>query len=233
MTNARFWNLSSPKSPTRLAEWVSGEMDLEGIVCPLHDGHRAGGKRLTDLSVALPGRTVQDFVWTWYSECLVRDRVLKLFELSGFTGYDVKPARAKYKRASEGQPPVLRELIVTGWAGMASPESGIRLVERCEGCGHTVYSGSNNSGALIDVTQWDGSDFFIVWPLPAFIFVTDRVAQVIRDNRLTGAVLTQPNDLDLSGGLLRSFSPGQLSDSMPEERARQLGASLGRTRKRG
>jgi len=227
MAQARFWNLYAPKSQTRRAEWVSGEVGVEGILCPLHEGHRAGGKRLTDLSITLPGGTVQDFVWTWQSECLVQDRVVEMFEAKGFTGYDVRPARARFKRSVGREPPRLWELIVTGWGGMASKESGIKLIERCEGCGHTVYSGSSNPGALIDVSQWDGSDFFIVWPLPKFIFVTDRVAQVIRENRLTGAMLTQPKDLDLSGGLLGTFSPGRLSDWMPEERARQLGAVLG------
>ena len=106
---------------------------------------------------------------------------------------------------------------------MASAESGIGLLKRCEGCGHTVYTGSDNPGRLIDVCQWDGSDVFIVWPLPKFIFVTDGVAQVIRDNRLTGVVLRQPRDLDLSGG----FSPGRLSYWMPADRARELGAALG------
>ncbi|MCE5268915.1 MAG: hypothetical protein LLG00_13640 [Planctomycetaceae bacterium] len=227
MAQIKFWNLRSPPSTIRLAEWASGEMDLEGIVCPIHEGHRAGGKRLTDLSIALPRRTIRDFVWTWHSECVLQDRVLELFKKHGFTGFDVKPVKAKFKRVSDCQIPRLWELLVSGWAGMASPESGITLIERCEGCGHTVYSGSNNSGTLIDISQWDGSDFFIVWPLPRFIFVTDRVAQAIRDNRLTGAVLTEPKALDLSGGLLGSFSPGRLSDALPDERARQLGTALG------
>lgn len=227
MAQARFWHLYAPKSHTRWAEWASGEVEVEAILCPLHEGHRAGGKRLTDLSITLPGGRVQDFVWTWYSECLVQDRVVEIFQAKGFTGYDLRPVRARFKRSVGREPPRLWELIVTGWGGMASKESGIKLIERCEGCGRTVYSGSSNPGALIDVSQWDGSDFFIVWPLPKFIFVTDRVAQAIRENRLTGAMLTQPKDLDLSGGLLGTFSPGRLSDWMPEERARQLGAVLG------
>jgi len=227
MVQTDFWNLRGPESTAKLAEWVSEEMDLETVTCPINDGHQRSGKRLTDLSIALPGGAVQDVVWTWYSECLIQDHVLNLFKASGFTGYDVKPVKAKFKRASEHQPPRLWELIVTGWAGMASAESGIRLIERCEGCGHTVYSGSNNPGAVIDASHWDGSDFFMVWPLPGFILVTDRVAQVIRDNRLTGVVLKQLRDVDLSGGLLGTLGGGRLSYWMSEERARELGAALG------
>jgi len=223
VNDTSFWNLHGPESTAKHAEWAE-DMDYESTVtCPIKEGHQRAGRRLPNLSVMLRGGIVEDFVWTWYSECLVQDRVLELFKRSGFTGYDVKPARARFKRASERQPPRLRELIVTGWGGMAPAGSGIRVIERCEGCGHTVYSGCDNPDHLIDVSHWDGSDFFIVWPLPKFIFVTERVAQAIRENHLTGAMLKQPRELDLSGG----FSPGPLSYSMAEERARQLGAALG------
>ena len=191
------------------------------------DGNRTGGlpnQRRTSTGRQtsdgpqrrLTGRTVQDFVWTWQSECLVQDDVLKLFKASGLTGYEVKPVKARFNRASERECPRLWEIIVTGWAGLASAESGIKLVERCNACGDLGYSGCNDPERLIDVSRWDGSDFFMVWPLPKYTFVTDRVAQIIRDNRLTGAILKQPRELDLSGG----FGPGRLSYWMPQERAR-------------
>jgi hypothetical protein len=224
MGESQFWHLAIPDSTARYAEWIDGEMDLEQVICPINEGHRRGGKRLSNLSVALRGAGVEDFVWTWYSECLIQDHVLELFKASGFTGFDVKPVKARFKRPSEHEPPRLWELIVTGWAGMASGESGIRLLERCEGCGHTVYSGIKNLGAVIDASKWDGSDFFIVWPLPKFIFVTERVAQVIRHSRLTGAVLKEPRDVNLSGDTLGG---GRLSYWMPEDRARELGGPLG------
>jgi hypothetical protein len=198
-------------------------MELEQVICPVNEGHRRAGKRLTDLSVALRGHGVLDFVWTWYSECLIQDHVVELFKAGGFSGFDVKPVKARFKRPCEHGPPRLWELIVRGWAGMASPESGIKLVKECRACGLLDYSGASNPGALIDASRWDGSDFFMVWPLPGFIFVTDRVAQVIRDNRLRGSVLRQPRELDLS----RGFGPGRLSYWMPEQRARELGAPLG------
>ena len=70
---------------------------------------------------------------------------------------------------------------------------------------------------MIDASQWDGSDFFIVWPLPLYVFVTSRVVQVIRDHRLMGVRLKTPAELEIDGA-----SPGRLSHWMPEDRARQL-----------
>jgi hypothetical protein len=225
MADSLFWCLNHPASTARLADW-DDKMDIEGIKCPIDEGHARGGKRLMDLSVVLPAGAAKDFVWTWGSACLAQDHVLKLFQANAFTGYQVKPVKARFKSERAQGPPTLWEIVVTGWAGMAPAESGIKLVERCDGCGYLVYSGCTDPEKLIDVSQWDGSDFFMVWPLPKFIFVTNRVAQIIRDNRLSGVVLKRPRELDLSGGSV-GISPGRLSRYMPEDRARELGAALG------
>jgi hypothetical protein len=222
MAGARFWNLSGSDSNARLAEWVRGAVETQKIFCPVDPGHQRGGKRLSDLSVALRGKGVEDFVWTWQSECLIQDNVLEFFRKSGFTGFDVNPVKAKFRHARGQEPPRLWELVATGWAGMAAADSGIKLIEHCDACGLLRYSGRTDAAKLIDVSRWDGSDFFMVWPMPGFIFVADRVAQAIRSNRLRGAVLKQPRDLALWG-----FGPGRLSDYMSEERARALGGPLG------
>ena len=224
MKTDEFYAFRSPNSTARLAEWANDKMELEQIVCPVDKDHRRGGKRLTDLSVILPGGAVQDFVWTWYSECLAQDHVLELLRASGFTGFEVKPVKAEFKRATDRRPPRLWEIVVTGWAGMAPPESGIKLVKHCDACGNLGYSACTHPDKIIDASQWDGSDFFIVWPLPAFIFVTGRVADTIRDHRLMGTALKPPGSLEVAGS---GFSPGRLSYWMPETRARALGKPLG------
>jgi hypothetical protein len=221
----KFWYLHSPESDAKQSEYAEG-MDWEGIVCPVNSGHRRAGRRVTDLSVKLRGNGVDDFVWTFFSECLVQDRVLELFRTHGVTGYEVKPNPVKtaFKRKRGCDPPRLWELVVTGWAGMAPPESGVRLTSSCDACGDLEYSGCTNPANLIDPGRWDGSDLFMVWPLPRFIFVTDRLAQLIRDNRLTGAVLRRPEELTFHSA---GFGPGRLSLWMPEARARELGEPRG------
>jgi hypothetical protein len=217
MENTNFWNLRSPESTTKLAEWAE-DMDFEStVVCPIDDGHQRAGRRLPDLSVILPGGAVQDIAWTWYGECLVQDHVLELFRASAFTGFDVRSVKVRFKRATDRRPPRLWELVVTGWGGFAPPESGFEVIEHCEACGDTSYSRCTHPEKLIDVSQWDGSDFFFVWPLPRFIFVTSRVVQAIRHNRLTGVRLKTMNELSIMGA-----GPGRLSYWMPEVRARQL-----------
>ena len=200
MKESRFWYLDGPESTAKCADCTE-DVDWEWIKCPVHDGHQRAGKRIGELSVELPGGAVQDFVWTWLSECVVQDSVLELLRSHGLTGWEVRPVRARFKRSMDREPPRLWELVVTGWAGMASPKSGIHVVKRCDACGLVNYSAGNNPnpGSLIDMSQWDGSDIFMVWPLPRHIFVTGRLAQLLHDHRLTGARLRFLDEVNLTG----------------------------------
>lgn len=220
----RFWELCKPESTRKYAEWDQDVMDLEQVLCPADPAHRRGGKRLSDLNVLLPRGPIQDFVWTWQSECLIQEHVLDLFRREGFTGFAVKPVKSRFKKDGE-KPPTLWELVRTGWGGLARPESGIERIRFCEACKSVKYSGLNNPKLLIDETQWDGSDFFTVWPLPLFIFITQRVVDCIRDHRLTGIALKEVQGLTGVGE--SGFMPGRLSYWMPETRARELGEAAG------
>ncbi len=200
MSQATFWNLTKTSSTgRRRAEWADDEMgdDIWGEpeICP-REGPLGGVTRVKDLSVILPGRSVEDIVWTWHTECLLTDRAYDLLKASGFTGFETKPVKAVFKRPGQ-QAPRLRELIVTGSGGVAPPEAGIRVTFECPACGRKKYSDCTNPARLVDVSQWDGSDFFTVAPFIGYILVTDRVAQAIRSNKIRGAVLKRLRDLDV------------------------------------
>jgi hypothetical protein len=221
-----FWKLSSPDGTGKLADWDQSVQLGGPIRCPRDPGHQRAGRRLTDLAVVLPSLTVADFLWTWNSECLVQTHVVDLFRSEGITGFEVRPARARFENEPDLSPPELGELVVTGWGGVAPPESGVKLDEiaSCRACGLLVYSSFTDPSRLVDKRQWDGSDVFVVWPLPKFVFVTRRVAQLIKAHELTGVSLEVPEQLRPSGS---TISPGRLSYRMPEARARELGEHLG------
>ena len=217
-----FWNLESPSSVHDQVDWGDG-VDWERIVCPVNPSHQRAGRRVTDLHIVT--KEICDFIWIpILPYCIIRDSVLNLFRNKGITGFEVKPVKARFAK-SDKDPPLLWELIVTGWAGMAKPESGIRLDEAasCQECGHLRYTGLRNPKELIAQREWDGSDVFMVWPMPRYIFVTDRVATIIRDSQLTGVRLVSMPELRKTDG----FTPGRLHHYMPEDRARQLGEPLG------
>jgi len=162
-------------------------------------------------------------VWTWQSECLIQDHVLQFFRTQGFTGYEVKPVKASFTKKSDQQPPKLWEVVVTGWGGIAPEESGVKLTYVCEGCGYCKYTGYSHPEKLIDEKQWDGSDFFMVWPMPNFIFVSDRVATAIDQEGFSGVQLIAPGDIEPTD----SLRPGRLRWCMPDARAREIGEPLG------
>ena len=224
--SADFWKLTSSGEDRGLSDW-DRSVELEGpIRCPVDPGHQRGGKRVTDLSVVLPSLSVEDFVWTWNSECLVQDPVLKLLQAEGVSGFEVRRAAARFAHEPDIPAPELWELVVTGWGGVAPEKSGVKLdtTASCRSCGLLIYSNFSDPSQLIDRSQWDGSDIFIVWPLPKFIFVTDRVAQLIRKYKLTGVFLQRPDELQARSS---TVSPGRLSYRMPYARARELGEHLG------
>jgi hypothetical protein len=191
-----------------LAEWDDA-VESEDVKCPITERHRRGGNRVGHLRVTLPSPRVRDFIATWYSEWMIQDHVLQRFREAGFTGFEVSPVEiTKVRRLPKGagpyEPPRLWELIATGWGGETSPESGIRMTEYCEGCEYSRYSDCLSPSHLINPAAWDGSDFFTVWPLPKFIFVTERVAELIRAERYQGVDLVPFHALTFEDG----YAPG-------------------------
>jgi len=220
-----FYRLSSTSSLRKLAEWNDSEMSLEHVICPTTPGHQHAGKRKSTLSVTLPNTKVDDFVWTWYSELLIQEHVIHFFETHALTGYTVSSAKCKFKgkKAINTQPPLF-EFKVIGWGGVAPIESGIKLISSCDRCKSTSYSQPTNPSRIFDYSQWDGSDFFMIWPLPKYIFISERAAILLRFSLFKGFELVPLSKLEFGDS---GFSPGRLSHWMHPERAKLLGASLG------
>ena len=155
-------------------------------ICPLNPDHRLAPWP-TELKIVLPRQQVGDFVSTWMSDLLVQERTLELLREEGITGFEVRPAQARFKRPVWGTPPPLWQIVVTGFAGMAAPESGCHPVgEVCPACGWQNYRTPSNMPDMLDERAWDGSDLFIVWPYPRFIFASDRMKRLVERLKLTG-----------------------------------------------
>jgi hypothetical protein len=201
--------------------------------CPANPKHRTLGRRLTPLAIALKDEP-QDFMTTngWPSACIVSDRVRAIFAEHCVTGFELLQVETRYTAKRSGKqrvPPRMWELLVTGWGGVAPPESGVvRLPEHnCAGCGMLRYSAITDASRFVDERQWDGSDVFLVWPSPHRFFLSSRVAEIIRRHGFTGCVLRGLRELaeEARGPVLRlGFGPLRLSRYMPAERAKLLGA---------
>jgi len=223
-----FFRLHAPRSEERLS-WEEGKVGFLGVSCPSNANHNRAGRRKNNLSVIVPVKKLVDINWTWFSECVISRPAHESFLSEGFTGFLTKPVTSRF---SDGKSiPGLTELVVTGWAGIAPLASGVKLHEsktlRC--CNRLAYTKVTDPTKLIDENQWDRSDFFMVWPLPKFIFVSERVAKFFERQKLRIATLTSVEELTFTKTNLADdfLAPGRLSDWMPEARAHELGDPSG------
>ena len=218
-----FWCLCSPESARGYARWRSDDIELEQIVCSVNSGHQRAGARKTPLSVILDSPIEAGFVWTWQGDCLITDEVLQMFRENNFTGFKTTPVKV-----SRGKNSIdvsnLHELQIVGWGGVAPTTSGVRLTNSCAGCSLLEYSCFTDANKLISTDAWDGSDFFIVWPLPRYVFITDRVATAIKQSLFSNVRLQHLGDLKCPDNSM--LSPGRLSYWMPKDDAVRLGGDL-------
>lgn len=137
-----------------------------------------------------------DIIWSGILQCLISNHVLNLFREEGLTGFEVHPADVRLMFPHDPKEAVFWQLTVTGWGGMAGPSSGIRTISHATRS--DVYSHCTRPAAIIDQKQWDGSDFFIVWPIPNYWWVSSRVAALLKRNKLKRCRLVSPQDLEFS-----------------------------------
>jgi hypothetical protein len=192
------------------------------IECPLNPGHRTSRRR-EKLELVIPCSKPAEFIFDWMSDCAIQSSVLKVLTLNRITGFTTRAARAVIKKT--GAPLDVAELVVTGWGGMADERSGISEKERCAGCGHIRYTGISDPKHIVNPTAWEGSDIFMLWPMPMYRFVTQRFVEIVRNSGFSGISFVQEFPA-LRRGVSGGLTPGRLSDYMPMARARLLGKDL-------
>lgn len=77
----------------------------------------------------------------------------------------------------------------------------------------------------VDASAWDGSDLFIVWPLPGYRFASSRLANILRQEKISGAELIPAIKIPVERGA--KVAPASITYCMPEDRARELGRRFG------
>src|SRR5690349_11849317 len=92
--------------------------------CPLTTDHVDGSRRLSELVLAVSHNDQdQSMIWSWMSECLIHEQLLAILRAANLTGYRTRPATVRFGNGVISKE--YRELVVTGWGGVAPPESGI------------------------------------------------------------------------------------------------------------
>ena len=218
---AEYFRLEQPTSVAPLAEQIAEAADWEISVCPTAEFEHYDGHRLkSDLAVKVShNRKNELLIWAWVRGCLVHEKLIAELDAMGATGYRLKPGSVRFRDGSVSNE--YRELVVTGWGGVASPESGLKPIERCLDCHYVRYGFLPHPEKLMDWSQWTGEDFFVIWPMPGMILITGRVADLLRRLKARSYTVGRPS---------RSWGGpvvGRLSASMPEDLAQKYGEPLG------
>ena len=230
-----YFHLAKPQGEGLYADRMKGSPKPEQEIrwCPLTknktDGtrHLDGSRRISDLALQVTHNDRREtMIWSWMSECLIHESLLEEFRRAKLTGVRTRPAEVRFKDGVVSRD--YNEMVVTGWAGLARPESGIRVEKSCPACHWKTYSPLKNAEEVIDWSQWSGDDFFIVWPMPSYILITERVAELLLRLDVQSLELRGLEDsrrsivVDGAG-----FCVARLSNFMPEDLAIKYGRPLG------
>ncbi len=194
--------------------------------CPVGGKHKSHGYRLGELHHYLKHNRRDEQI-IWGGDIAIHANVLEKFEGEGFTGFRAKPAKVTFLDGETSDE--YREFIVTGWAGLVRPESGMHLLENCPGCLWKDYGPIHDFTQVIEWDQWTKDDFFIVWPLTGQKLCTERVANWLEASGIRSFCLGRGFELlekrrdRLNFGIPR----GPLSDYLPEDLAIKYGRPLG------
>lgn len=246
----QFWHLTWPLECSAEVEWTKEMTSVPVGLCPLNPTHMSW-KRTNPLRIEIPRKRVYEFQWGAPGECIITDSVLTTFHDEGISGFEVQPVEAKRRvrtkspdparedlgdypghispKVAAGLPPIPRlwELTVKGWGGFLPEDTGVRVTDFCRGCGGLTYSKWHAGRFRVDESQWDGSDIFMVWPIPLYILISDRLAQLIRSMRWEGARLNRVQEIPGADSISDSLAPGPLTWYMADHLARQRGESRG------
>jgi hypothetical protein len=165
-----------------------------------------------------------DMVWTvCYDKLFISERLHQIFLESGITGYEPLPADAKLIYEHDPAEAVYWQVAVNGWGGIASPDSGLQCID--DSVVPRRYKKYEGTGSVLNREQWDGSDFFMIWPSP-MIIVTRRVIQLLEKHKIKH-YRTFSADCYQSMHYERAFSGPPLQCWYREDRAREIGEPLG------
>jgi hypothetical protein len=208
-----YWLDPSVREEDRL-RYGSG-MKFETELCRGNPNHTERQTRPHQLRLIVPSPPLTDFQWTPYEEAIVSSNVVTVFQASGLIGYEFRKIQA-LNTMGEPTNRELYEMRITGWGGTARRQSGVRVLEECGFCKRRVFSGCTNPNQLFNFEDWDGSDLFMIWPLPRYIMASGAAREVIVHHRFTGVTVKPLEKLPVP--IAGTLTPGNLRDWLDGDR---------------
>jgi hypothetical protein len=182
---------------------------LKTVLCDFNPSHAARELWVKPLSIVL-NRPPLDFEFSVYGDILVSEAVRNEFINHSISGVEWREVTVFNTSDIERSDCSVWEMVIVGWGGVASPESGIVEIERCEACGRSVFSGYKLPRRILNLVDWDGTDVFAIWPLPRYVLCVGSVACFLEERSFSGI---QVRSLDhLPEVVAGTLSPGNPVD---------------------
>jgi len=122
------------------------------------------------------GSRAGDFLWNGMLLVVASEKVLRIFQENGFTGYATFPVEVYAKGQRLGG---YSGIAVTGRVGpLDQQKSRARRLRRANG---SMGAFGAMEGLFFDPTRWDGSDIFCVEELPGLMLMVERVWKALED----------------------------------------------------
>jgi hypothetical protein len=219
MTNPiSIYTLSGPNFEARAKLLNEGSMEqIDGV-----EIHKFRSSE--PLKCLVRKKSFGDMIWSasFPKHCFISERLLGIFQEEKLTGFETAPATMNLVFEHEPADRVFHQLIFTGWGGVADPRSGI--VQIVDERSKYAYSEPKNRSLIFDQSQWDGSDFFLIFPLTGSRFISERVRQIL------GKLKIKRYECSEIAQLARgcpTLLPAPLRCYYTDERAKELGGKLG------
>lgn len=216
----------APDSDKLRADLNKSSGERVRIPCPLNPQHLGLSIQKPPLYLEVKHNLrTEVMIWAW--GVAIHNELANRFKEEGFTGYRLRPAIVRFRDGAASSD--YQELVVTGWAGAASPLSGMKLIESCPACHYRRYSAVEDYDNIVDWQQWTGGDFFYVYQFLGLRLCTERVAEFLNQNKVRSFRIEEGFNDRKNDSLISKLSVpvGSLINFLPEDLAAQYGKPLG------
>ena len=127
---------------------------------------------------------VHDFEWPGIHSIVITKPIRDLLEAERLTGWHAEPV--VITKVRRGKTPELYEFVIDGQGGQPISNPVSQILSICAECGRIQYSPHSFGTIRVDLSEWDGSDFFrFAPPFHGRIFVTEAVRKALVAARVT------------------------------------------------
>lgn len=143
----KYFQLMAPDSEKLWADFNKSSGERVRIPCPENPQHLGVSIQNSPLYLEVKHNSrARMMIWAW--GVAIHRELAERFRGEGFTGYQLRPAIVRFRDGETSSE--YQELAVTGWAGAASPLSGMKLIESCPACNYRRYSAVEDYDNIID-----------------------------------------------------------------------------------